>query len=94
MQKPRLIDQSAGDEVIRSYEVLDTAKEQAFDDFAVFAARICQTPMAFIGFLDGERFWFKSNFGVILAETPRGNAFCSHTIEKGGLFQRQQYFNG
>lgn len=86
MQIPRLIDRSAGVEVIRSYEVLDTAKEQAFDDFAVFAARICQTPMAFIAFLDGERFWFKSSIGVCLAETPRCIAFCSHTVDKADYF--------
>ncbi len=86
MQIPILIDQSAGVEVIRNYEVLDTAKEQAFDDFAVFAARICQTPMAFIAFLDGERFWFKSSIGVSLAETPRCNAFCSYTVDKADYF--------
>lgn len=86
MQIPRLIDRPAGLEVIRSYEVLDTAKEQAFDDFAVFATRICQTPMAFIAFLDSERFWFKSSIGAYLAETPRCLAFCSQTVEKADYF--------
>ena len=86
MQTQRLIDQSAGVKVIRNFEVLDTAKEQDFDDFAVFAARICQTPMAFIAFLDGERFWFKSSIGVSLTETPRCNAFCSHTVDKADYF--------
>ncbi len=86
MQIPRLIDRSVEVEVIRSYEVLDTAKEQAFDDFAVFAAGICQTPTAFIAFLDGERFWFKSSIGACLAETPRSIAFCSHTVDKADYF--------
>ena len=86
MQIPRLIDQSAAVEVIRSYKVLETAKEQAFDDFAVFAAHICQTPMAFITFPDGERFWFKSSVGVCLADAPRYTAFCSHTVDKADYF--------
>ena len=86
MQIPRLIDQSATVEVIRSYEVLDTAQEQAFDDFAVFAARICQTPMAFIAFPDGERLWFKSSIGAGLAETPRSIAFCSQTVDQADYF--------
>lgn len=86
MQIPRLIDRSAGVEVIRSYEVIDTAKEQAFEDFAVLATRICQTPMAFIAFPDGKRFWFKSSIGVCLAETPRSIAFCSHIIDSADYF--------
>ena len=86
MQIPRLIERSAGVEVIRSYEVLDSAKEQAFDDFAVFAARICQTPMAFIAYLDGERFRFKSSIGACLAETPQCLAFCSQTVDQADYF--------
>ena len=86
MQIQRSDERSAGVEVIRSYDVLDTAKEQAFDDFAVLAARVCQTPMAFIAFLDGERFWFKSSIGVCLAETPRGIAFWSQTVDKADYF--------
>ena len=86
MQIPGSIDRSAGVEVIRSYEVLDTEKEQAFDDFAVFAASICQTPMAFIAILDSERFWFKSSIGVCLTETPRCIAFCSYTVDKADYF--------
>ena len=86
MQIPRSTNLSAGVEAIHGYEVLDTPKEQAFDDFAVFAMRICQTPMAFIAFLDGERLWFKSSIGVCLAETRRCDAFCSQTIEQADYF--------
>lgn len=86
MQIPKLIDQSAEVEIIRSYDLLDTSKEQDFDDFAVFAARICQTPMAFIAFLDGERFWFKSSVGASLPETPRCIAFCSPIVDKADYF--------
>ena len=86
MQTPRLTDRSAGVKVVLSYEVPDTAKEQAFDDFAVFAARICQTRMAFIAFLDGERLWFKSSIGACLAETPRRHTFCSQTVDQADYF--------
>ncbi len=86
MQIPRLIDRSTGVEVNRSYEVSDTAKEQSFDDFAGLAACICQTPMAFIALLDGERFWFKSSIGDGLIDSPRCFAFCSQTVDQADYF--------
>ncbi len=86
MQISRLSNPSPGVELIRSYEVLDTPKEQAFDDLAVFTAHICQTPMAFIAFLDDERFWFKSSIGACLAETPGCNAFFSQIVDRADYF--------
>ncbi|GAC1446804.1 MAG: hypothetical protein NVSMB56_08980 [Pyrinomonadaceae bacterium] len=86
MQVPLLVDESATLETLRSYEVLHTAKEQVFDELATLAARICQTPMAFITFLDGERFWFKSSIGVCLTDTPQCIAFCTHTVLRSDIF--------
>ncbi|MGH9946711.1 MAG: PAS domain S-box protein, partial [Pyrinomonadaceae bacterium] len=61
--------------------------EQVFDDLAMLAARICQcqTPMAFIAFHDGERFWFKSSIGFRFAETPQCVEFCSQTIDQSDV---------
>lgn len=62
------------------YHLLDTAPEQAFDDFAELASMICKTPIAAVSLVDTERQWFKARVGFDALETPREQAFCAHTI--------------
>ena len=67
-------------EALAAYGILDTEAEQAFDDLAMLAARVCETPIAFVNFLDEERLWVKARVGLDLGECPREEAVCSHTI--------------
>lgn len=67
-------------DALRRYQILDTPPEQAFDDFAVLASIVCQTPIALMTLVDSDRQWFKARFGLDTPETPREHAFCSYTI--------------
>ena len=67
-------------------KVLDTEAEPAFDDLALLASHICQTPMAAITFIDTDRQWFKARVGAGLGETPRAVAFCARAINHDGIF--------
>jgi hypothetical protein len=65
---------------LRRYQVLDTLPEPAFDDLAALAAQICQTPIAFINFIDGNRQWFKASFGSESWEIPLESGVCPYAI--------------
>ncbi len=68
------------------YEILDSDPEEGFDDIVRLAAEICETPWAVLNFIDEQRQWSKAAQGFPLGDTPRGEAFCPHTIvAPGGL---------
>jgi len=67
---------------VKSYELLDTAPEIAYDEITELAAQICQCPVAVIGLVDETRDWKKSAYGFPpdLCTSPRGMSICSATI--------------
>tara|TARA_A100001037_G_C15142381_1_gene634455 strand:- start:1467 stop:2660 length:1194 start_codon:yes stop_codon:yes gene_type:complete len=72
---------------LSSYDVLDTAPEVSFDEITELAAEILQCPVSFIEFMDADRQWFKSKYGLPddYAETPRDIAICNTVICQGDL---------
>jgi adenylate cyclase len=67
---------------LRSYQVLDTAPEIAYDEIVELAAQICHCPVAFISFIDDDRRWIKAKYGLRpeVIEAPREAAACSTAI--------------
>ena len=72
---------------LSSYDVLDTAPEVSFDEITELAAEILQCPVSFIEFMDADRQWFKSKYGLPedYVETPRDIAICNTVICQGDL---------
>jgi diguanylate cyclase (GGDEF)-like protein len=67
-------------QTLENYAVLDTPREQAYDDLVTLASAVCRTPIALVSLIDHERQWFKASVGLGTSQTPREQAFCAHAI--------------
>ena len=90
--------QNTNSEILRledlySYSILDTEGELSFDELAILASSICQTPIALVGLMDMERNWFKATVGIKLNAIPRKFTPCSYAIQQDGLFEVQDTLN-
>src|SRR5690606_13073585 len=51
------------------------------------AADICGTNISLISFIDENRQWFKSRYGLQAEETPRDISWCGYTILGEDIFE-------
>lgn len=65
---------------LESLSILDTDREEVFDQVVRICAGTCGTPMAIISLVDKDRQWIKATIGFEIIETIRSAAFCNHTI--------------
>ncbi len=65
---------------LQDLAILDSPREQSFDDVALAAMHVCTVPVAVVSLVDKDRQWFKSCLGLDAKETPRDVAFCAHAI--------------
>lgn len=70
-------------EVLQQYQIIDTEPELVFDELTELAAQICQTRVALINFVDGDRQWFKSKVGTDTIEVPLDAGFCPLVVQNG-----------
>lgn len=71
---------------LHDYRILDTPREQDFDDIVHLASEICDAPIAVINFVDRTRQWFKAEKGLGVSETPLDVSICAHAILQPDLF--------
>lgn len=68
--------------VLKQYDILNTPREDAFDELTSLAAQIFAVPIVAISIIDSDRQWFKSSVGLEISQTERSISFCTHTIEQ------------
>jgi len=73
--------------VLRSFDILDTDPDQAFDDVMLLAARICDAPIGMVSLAVGDRQWFKAQAGVDVSDIGQATAFCLHAMSQSGVTQ-------
>lgn len=61
---------------LRRFLILDSSAERAFDDITRLLATHLEVPITIVNFLDADRDWFKSCFGMPQTESPASTSFC------------------
>ena len=69
--------------ILRSYGILDTPEEEAYDRFTRLAARMFGVSAALISLIDEDRQWFKSRIGLTICGSARDISFCTHVVDLG-----------
>lgn len=67
-------------QALHRYRILDSAREQSFEDLVTIAKAVCGTSMAAVSLIDAERQWFKSMHGIDASENLRSESMCGHAI--------------
>jgi DNA-binding CsgD family transcriptional regulator len=66
--------------ILQHYEILDTAPEAPFERITALAASLFNAPISIIGFLDRDRLWFKSHYGLVETEVERTTVSVISTL--------------
>lgn len=70
---------------LRDLKILDTPREEKYDQIVDLVADVCAAPIAVINLIDERRQWFKAEIGLGVRETPLETSLCSHIILTPGL---------
>lgn len=68
---------------LRSLQILDTPRQDRFDEITQFCTQLFDCSIALISLVDADRQWFLARSGLDISETPRGISFCSHAVAAG-----------
>lgn len=70
---------------IERYAILDSGREDAFDDVAMLAADILEAPIAVVNFIAADRQWFKAEVGIGTDTLPLDVSICRNAILQPGI---------
>lgn len=73
-------------EVLKNYEILDTPSDGSLDRLTKLAAQLLKMPIAIVSFVDKDRIWFKSHYGLKIKEVDRHPGLCASAIESGEFY--------
>jgi EAL domain-containing protein (putative c-di-GMP-specific phosphodiesterase class I)/GGDEF domain-containing protein len=86
MERFIIENEEARQNALRNLGLLDTPPSESFDRITRLAARLLGAPVSTISLTDNDRQWFKSRFGVGLAEIPRAEAPCNYALHDDKVF--------
>ncbi|HSM11481.1 MAG TPA: sensor domain-containing diguanylate cyclase [Lysobacter sp.] len=81
LPKTKLPDHPPSQTASARYGVVDASPELVYDDIALLAAMLCDTPASAIWLLDRRRPWTKAQFGEDYLQCPRASAISSLALD-------------
>jgi len=72
-------------DILESCHILDTPPEETYDDIALMAAEICDSPYAGLTLIDGDRQWFKARVGISFSECSASGSLCREAWEQARM---------
>lgn len=72
-------------EAVEDYRILDTPAEPGFDDIVQITSVVCNTPVALVSIVAGDRQWFKAKKGLEACETDIGSSVCAFALAEPDL---------
>jgi hypothetical protein len=54
---PVPVNESERNDAVRSYRIVNSPPDVGFDEITELAAQICDCPIAYISFIEGDQFW-------------------------------------
>jgi Response regulator len=79
-------------EILRSFNVLDTGQEKAYDDITQLTANLCAVPVCLVSLVEEDRQWFKSEVGLGICETTIEESVCSHAVLQDSYLEIEDTF--
>lgn len=70
-----------------SYGILDTPPDNTFDKLTKLAAKLMKVPVAMISFVDKDRVWFKSRYGLEIQQMQREEGLCANVVLTDDFYQ-------
>jgi GAF domain-containing protein len=67
-------------QALQKYEILDSPPDGSFNKMAELAAQIFNVPIAIISLVDSDRIWFKSHYGLDIAQIDKEPGLCASAI--------------
>ncbi len=86
LRAPELPNDATRVAALHELNILDTPPEERFDRLTCLAGQFFNVPIALISFVDANRQWFKSCYGLDVTETGRDISLCGHAIANNETF--------
>ncbi|AWN52927.1 PAS domain S-box protein [Methylobacterium sp. 17Sr1-1] len=72
-------------DALADLDLLDTPPEPEFEDIVYLAASLCETPVALVSLVAGDRQWFKARVGFPPCQTALDASVCAYTLAEPDL---------
>jgi signal transduction histidine kinase len=67
---------------LRAYHIDELRAGKEFEELALLASEVCQTPISLVTLIDEKEQWFKAGIHLPVSVISRDLAFCSHAINR------------